>query len=236
MKKIGIVCASDTELEPFLKHIESPRIHERAMLKFYEGRVGEREAVAVYSGVCKVNAAIAAQLLIDLFQVDCIINGGTAGGMDERVQLFDTIVSDRMAYHDVADDILTEFHPWLEENCFQAHGELLSAAKTYSETASEPVLFGTMVTGERFIEDEQREEINRRLAPLSVDMETAAIAHVCHVNGVPFLSVRTVTDTAAHLGIENFEKNCEEASEKSAQVVLGILERLTNPGSIPAEA
>ena len=111
MKKTGILCASDTELEPFLKYIQSPRIIEKAMLKFYSGHIGQAAVVAVYSGVCKVNAAIAAQLLIDVFDVGSIINAGTAGGMDERVQLFDTVISERMAYHDMAEDILTEFHP-----------------------------------------------------------------------------------------------------------------------------
>ena len=37
--------------------------------------------VALFSGVCKVNAAIAAQILIDTYKVDAIINAGTAGGL-----------------------------------------------------------------------------------------------------------------------------------------------------------
>lgn len=228
MKKIGILCASDTELEPFFKRIVFSETQERAMLKFYSGRVGRSDVVAVYSGVCKVNAAIAAQLLIDCFHVDCIFNAGTAGGMAEHVRLLDTVVSDRMLYHDVAEDVLTEFHPWLKENCFYADRELYSAARKYSETSDFPMLFGTMVTGEQFIEKEKRDEINRKFSPLSVDMETAGVAHVCFVNGVPFLSVRTITDTASHAGIENFEKNCEKASERSAEIVLGILSLLEN--------
>ena len=51
-------------------------------------------------------------------------------------------------------------------------------------------------------------------------------AHVCHVNRIPFLSVRTVTDTSTHKGLENFEKNCEAASEISAGITLGILSLL----------
>ena len=38
-------------------------------------------------------------------------------------------------------------------------------------------------------------------------METASIAHVCYVNKIPFLSIRCITDTAEHKGVENFEKN-----------------------------
>lgn len=226
MKKIGILCASDTELAPFLNYIRNYKITEKAMLKFYEGIMKQVDVVAVYSGVCKVNAAVAAQLLIDVYYVDCIINGGTAGGMEESVQLFDTVISERVIYHDVADDILTEFHPWLKNNYFAADENLSTMAKKYSRTAKYPVRFGTMVTGEQFIEDEKREEINRKYAPLSVDMETASVAHVCYVNKIPFLAVRTITDTVTHKGIENFDKNCEAASGISAEIVAGIVEQI----------
>ncbi len=229
MVKRGILCASDTELAPFLGHIRSERVTKKAMLEFHEGCIGRTDVVAVYSGVCKVNAAIAAQLMIDIFCVTGIINAGTAGGMDEKVRLFDTVIGERMLYHDVAEDILTEFHPWLRKNYFKADPDLLETARKYCQTVSFPVRFGTMATGEQFIEDGKRAEINQKYAPLSVDMETAAAAHVCHVNGIPFLAVRTITDTAAHMGMENFDKNCETASEISAKIVRGILGEMGKP-------
>ena len=226
MKKIGILCAGDTELAPFLEHMKGQQITEKAMLKFHTGTINHVNVSAVYSGVCKVNAAIAAQLLIDMFHVDLIINAGTAGGMKEGVQLFDTVISERVIYHDVADDILTDFHPWLKSNYFLADQELCAIARAYSRRSKHPVLFGTMVTGEQFIEDEKREEINRKFDPLSTDMETAGVAHVCYVNRIPFLAVRTITDTVTHQGIETFDQNCEAASEISAEIVLGILGQL----------
>lgn len=228
MEKIGILCPSDTELEPFLEIIRSPRITEKAMLRFYEGQIGTTEVAAVYSGVCKVNAAIAAQLLIDIFQVSAIINAGTAGGIEESVKLLDTVISERAVYHDVARDILTEFHPWLESNCFRADPGLVSIARDYSQTCKYPMLFGTIATGEQFIQDENREKINRKFSPLCVDMETAAVAHVCHVNAVAFLGVRTITDTAAHSGIEAFDENCRAASRISAEIASAIIARLSD--------
>ena len=96
--RIGILCAGDTELEPFLACMEDCTITEKAMLKFYEGTLQGVAAVALYSGVCKVNAAIAAQILIDTFQVDAVINAGTAGGMDERLEIFDTVAAETAAF------------------------------------------------------------------------------------------------------------------------------------------
>ena len=111
--KIGILCAGDSELAPFLPMIENRRISEKAMLQIHEGTIEGVPAAALYSGVCKVNAAVAAQILIDSFGGTHIINAGTAGGMDGRFRIFDTVVTAETAYHDVAEDILTEFHPWL---------------------------------------------------------------------------------------------------------------------------
>lgn len=223
MRRIGIVCASDTELAPFLERTDVARTTERAMLRFYEGTAGPIPVTAVYGGVCKVNAAVAAELLIGAFGVDAVIDAGTAGGLNPGVGRFDTVVAERSFYHDVSEDILTEFHPWMPSVYFPSDGGLLAAARAYAAEAGRPLRFGTIATGEAFIEDGDRERIYRARAPLAVDMETAAVAHVCYVERVPFLSVRTVTDTAGGSGAEAFERNCVQASKIAAEVTMGIL-------------
>ncbi len=225
MKKIGILCAGDDELAPFLPEIEDCETVRKAMLTFYCGKLAGMEAVALYSGVCKVNAAVAAQILIDAFQVDAILNAGTAGALDPSLRVFDTAVSTESAYHDVAEDILMDFHPWLPGIWMQADGTLLEAARR-AAAGREDVRFGRMVSGEQFITDEQREKIAAVFHPLTVDMETAAVAHVCYVNGVPFLAVRSITDNADHDGAANFEANCKRASAIAKDLVLKILAQL----------
>lgn len=225
MPRIGIICASDDELEPFLQHIDHDEVTEAAMLKFHQGQIHGIPVVALYCGVCKVNAAIAAQILIDRYGVSAVINAGTAGGMDRSVNLFDTVVSSQAAYHDVDDEILTEFHPWMPSVYFDADPALLKIAALISER-NPSVRLGRMVTGEQFIEDDLRDEINQKYAPLSVDMETASIAHVCYVNKIPFIAIRSITDTAAHSGMDQFEENCQRASTISKDVVLDFLDEL----------
>lgn len=65
--KVGILCAGDEEVAPFLPLLNNCKLTEKAMLKFYEGQIDGLEVVTLFSGVCKVNAAIASQLLIDVF-------------------------------------------------------------------------------------------------------------------------------------------------------------------------
>lgn len=222
--KIGIVCAAEAELALFLPQIEGIKISEKAMLKFYEGNIGGTEIAAVVSGVCKVNAAIAAQLLIDRFGVTAVINSGTAGGMDTKLRIYDTVVATECCYHDVAENILTEYHPHMKSVFFKSSPDLLSLSqKIVKKLGLRNVYFGRMVTGEAFITDEGRERIVENYAPQSVDMETAGIAHVCYVNGIPFLSIRCITDTAEHSGNETFHANCARASEIAANLTMEII-------------
>lgn len=225
--KIGILCAGDDELAPFLPQIKEMKMTEKAMLRFYEGKLGEADVVTLYSGVCKVNAAIATQILIDTFGVSAVINAGTAGAIDEKLNLFDVVIATDCCYHDVADDILTDFQPWMKSVFFESAPYLLEKAKlTVKKTELSNVFFGRMVTGEAFITDEGREQIIKNFAPLSVDMETAAVAHVCYVNRIPFLSVRSITDTATHSGIDSFEENSAKASEIAARLTVEIIKEL----------
>lgn len=167
--------------------------------------------------------------MIDTFGCNVIINGGTSGGIDNKIKLFDTIVSTQTAYWDVAEDILTEFHPWMETIYFQADKTLLELTqKAVNENNLTNIYFGKIISGERFIENNHRKYIEEKFSPLCVDMETAAIAHVCYVNDIPFISIRTVTDTPDNIGVDEFDLNCDKASEISVSVVRGLLEEIRN--------
>ena len=226
--RVGIICAGDKEVAPFLPMISECKISEKAMLKFYEGQINGVEIVALFCGVCKVNAAIATQILIDTFAVNIVINAGTAGGMDKKLNIFDTVISTEVAYHDVAPGILTEFHPWMETVYFRADPTLLNLSRQAVDkmNTEDEVYWGRMVTGEAFIADEGREKINEQFSPLSVDMESASIAHVCHVNKIPFISIRSITDTATHSGTGHFEENCQKASSIAKNITVALLAEL----------
>lgn len=225
---IGILCAGDRELAPFLPHIENKRTSAKAMLTVHEGTIRGMPVAALFSGVCKVNAAVAAQILIDLYHVDLIVNAGTCGAMDPALDLFDTVISTESVYHDVAEHILTGFHPWMESVFFPSDPSLLMLTEAACKRIQGigKIRFGRTVTGEAFITDEGRNEINQRFHPLSVDMETAAVAHVCYVNRLPFLAVRTVTDTPERRGVGEFEKNCGKASAIAKDITLALIDEL----------
>ena len=102
---------------------------------------------------------------------------GVAGAIDTSLNILDTVVSKELAYHDVANEILVRFHPWMEHPYFIADQDILNKiilANADDKTVSE----GKIVTGEVFIDQDGREAIIEKYNPQCVDMETASVAHV----------------------------------------------------------
>lgn len=52
------------------------------------------------------------------------------------------------------------------------------------------------------------------------------IAHVCYVNQIPFIAVRTITDTGEESGIDTFDQNCDKASELSAGFIRKVIREM----------
>lgn len=119
-----------------------------ARITFYEGTIENIKVITLFCGVCKVNAAIATQILVDKYNVDIIIISGTAGGLDNRLEIGDTVISTEIAYYDVADGILTEYHPWMPDIYFRSDKNLISLCENMITICKLPqsVYFGRIVT------------------------------------------------------------------------------------------
>lgn len=223
--KIGIVSAFEAEVDPFINSMCERTVEKHSMLSFHIGKYKDIQVVALYSGVCKVNASIATQVLINKFEVTHVIVMGVAGAIAKELSIYDTVISSEVAYHDVNEGILTQYHPWMKSIYFKADPKMLAKMKEVN-VHDQTVVIGRIVTGESFIEQEGREYIVEKYNPLCVDMETASMAHVCYVNSIPFVAVRSISDTPEESGDEAFSNYYKLAAQKSVEVVQRYLSAL----------
>lgn len=228
MIKLGIIGPAEREIMPFISKISNVSLIEHAMLKFYSGDYEGIDVVSVFSGVCKVNAAIATQILISKFNVTHIVLTGVAGALSSQLEIGDIVISSEVAYHDVAPGILTEYHPWMKDNYFKADVELLKLCEiiTNSFPFSGKCYVGRIITGEAFITHNEREILIERFNPLCVDMESASVAHTCYANSIPFIVIRSMSDNADENGSNSFEENIEMAALNSIKFVEELVEKL----------
>jgi adenosylhomocysteine nucleosidase len=198
------------------------------MIDFHIGRFGNIDVVAAFSGVCKVNAAIATQIMIDRFDVSQIILSGVAGALSDSLQVGDIVIGTEIAYHDVAREILTEYHPWMPDIYFKSDKSLMEHIIDISKSLEleNKCHTGRIITGEKFITENERYNLIETFEPLCVDMESASVAHVCYANNIPFIVIRSMSDFANEDGSESFEDNMEAASLNSLSIVEELLKRL----------
>ena len=175
---------------------------------YHVGEIGPNEAVLAESGIGKVNAAIGAVELIRAWRPDCLISTGVAGGIDASLRVMDVVVGAEVIYHDV--DCGPGNLPGQVQGLppsFHGDPRLLACAK--SIRAESKVAAGLICSGDQFVTSrEQLEAIKaRHAAGLAVDMESGALAQVCHIYGVPFLSFRILSDTPGAEGHFNQYKD-----------------------------
>ena len=151
------------------------------------------------SGVGKVNAAAATTRMIMESRPDCIISTGCAGGLAPNLNVMDVVVSSQTCYHDV--DCGEGFAPGqlmgMPER-FDASASLYAKAMGLSAPAGSKIVGGLICTGDAFCtRKEQTDAILERFPDAAaVDMESAAIAHVCSLYDIPFISFRIISDSA----------------------------------------
>lgn len=224
--KIGLLCAMKSEFDQLTPYLRITKETEIARTTVLEGDIDGLAVVIAATGICKVNAAITAQLLIDKFGVTHILMVGVAGGMDPRLGVHALAFSERLAQHDVNWQFLRH-RPAPAEGYFPGDPMLLSVCKRLAEEGKflYPAFFGTMVSGEQFIAEEGRQEIIDAWHPLCVDMESAAAAHACMANDIPFLAIRAISDTA-ETGAQGFEDNEISAADAAASAAAAVLKAL----------
>jgi len=223
-----IICAIKNEAKPFLTALENVKKEKCASLKVYIGTINGIDVMVARCGVGLERAAAATQALIDNFKILRMIMSGTAGGVDKKLKIGDTIVSEEILYHERKTKVLQSDSSFDVDTVFKADESLLLTAKKAIENnpLSQKVYFGRITSGSKFLSGKGFKEVAEKFHPMCVDMETAAVAHVCAINKTPFIAVRSITDTPEKSGLLNFYKNVVQASNNSYSVVEKLLQEL----------
>ncbi len=161
-------------------------------VSFY--RLGEGR-IACCGGVGKVNAAMAAQMLIDRYHPDLIFNVGVAGCFED-VPIGTLILAQDFVQHDVDTTGVGDPLGLVSTvNRIDFPTSDLDRAKAAMDKTGYPYRVGRVATGEWFaIESDRARKIHADFAPLACEMEGGAVAQVCYRNQVPFMALKSVSD------------------------------------------
>lgn len=194
--RIGIIVAMQTEYDQLVRLMDTSESEKAGDTTFTVGNIAHHEVILMQCGIGKVNAAMGSTTLISQYAPDCVISTGCAGGIDERLEIMDVVVSDQLTYHDF----------YIGMGCVLGQVQGLPARlpadkrlvdKALALDTPTKIHAGLICTGDQFITShEELAKIKANFSEaLAVDMESAAIAQVCYLRGIPFVSFRVISDT-----------------------------------------
>jgi adenosylhomocysteine nucleosidase len=253
---IGIMSAMREEIASLVVELGSgdDAIHT-GMRTYHRGQLWGMPVVLVFSRWGKVAAASTVTHLISQFGVDEIIFTGVAGAVDPELNVGDVVIAGKLYQHDMdarplylrhelplLDMTALETDPSHRRTAFEASQQFLAHdlrlhvapdLLTEFQIDQPKVVVEDIASGDKFFaKQEDLTELRSRLPSVAcVEMEGAAVAQVCHEHGVPFLVIRTISDSANEEAPVDFPKFADRiASAYSYGILRNLLKRLYPSG------
>lgn len=226
---IGIIVAMKEELSSIKKYMKNERIEKVYENEFYIGDIEKNTCVLTVCGVGKVNAARTTQILIDNYKPDYIINIGVAGGINDELRIGDIVIGEKLVQYDFDLTAFGREKGEISDNIgkfiYSENNLLKKAEKTLWNNSKINVRKGIIASGDRFVTNKDlSKKIKDEFNADCVEMEGAAIAQVCFLDKVPFIVIRSISDSPNENNKVDFETFLKIATENVAEFIMNFIE------------
>lgn len=228
---VAIIGAMEQEIALLQSRIAQPQHEKVAHVAITRGTLAGKPVLLAQSGIGKVNAAITTTVLLEKYQAACVINTGSAGGLQGGMKQGDVIVGIQTAHHD-ADATAFGYAigqlPQMPAR-YEADAALVEhAARAAIAFDGAAIHRGLIVSGDQFINHPDKIARIRAHFPdaLAVEMEAAAIAQTCYQFARPCVIIRALSDLADGEAEYSFETFLQMAATHSAEMVENLVKSL----------
>jgi adenosylhomocysteine nucleosidase len=217
------------EVELLLAELEGPQLLEYPGVSLHRGKLDGVEVLLTVGGIGKVNAAMTTTYLM-VAGASQVVFTGVAGGVHPELKVGDIVISTDCLQHDV--DVTALGYPLGEipgeTLSWQANAALMQlAAEAAHEVEGVTVMQGRIASGDVFVASpEQALALWQSFGAACAEMEGAAVAQVCSKHGVPFVVIRSVSDTADGGANVDYREFMPRVARHAKQVVRGMTKRM----------
>jgi adenosylhomocysteine nucleosidase len=198
---IAIAAAFPAEIKPLIKRLEGPITHQLESFSFLQGQIANKRVLLAISGVGRSNSYNMTKVLVKNFPLSLIISTGTAGALQPHLQSGDIVVADQL-FISKSDDIRNcNAHDLAKKavSAYQVEKALIQLSLKTLEATQLRYKIGSIITVDMAITQlSEKCTLGNNLNCLAVEMESAAIAKVAEDEGLPFLAIRSISDSMQH--------------------------------------
>lgn len=224
MKKIVIIAAMQEEINSIKNLMKDYKLNKIYNIDIIDGIINNKEVILAKSGVGKVNAARVTQILIDNYDIEYLINVGTAGSLNDNLEIGDIIIANKLVQHDFDVTAGGDEKGYISNTgkYFKCDDILIEKSKKIINSLNQnfKAFVGLIATGDIFVQDiTVKNRIKEEFDADCVEMEGAAIAQVCELDKIPFIVIRAVSDKPNGNNAIDFEKYLDKACKRYAEFV-----------------
>jgi adenosylhomocysteine nucleosidase len=158
--------------------------------RLYGGEYRGRDILLVQTGMGRQRAETATKLVLEHYTVDALISLGFAGALTEGLEVGDAVICATL--HGAPGSIQGATRP----RSYSSDDDLLRLAAQALEGTVVRGRIGNGVTVPQLVRSpEERRELGRAFDADIVDMESYWIAQIASERQIPFVAVRTISDT-----------------------------------------
>lgn len=231
---LGIITAVTAERDAVLQKMQNVKKALIFGIEFFEGKIGNTSCIMAMAGIGKVNAARCTQLMIDRFSPERIVNMGSAGGLHPDLTIGDVVISTACVQYDLD---LTAFGLPKgavddgEDGFVKADVGFAKLCEEVMESSIDgeyKVMLGSIATGDQFVESSAlKTQLFKEFGAYCNEMEGAAIAQVCASCQVPFVVIRSISDTNSDQdALMSYNQFKEFAAERCVHFLLNLVDVL----------
>ena len=229
MQEIGIIVAMDEERDAIRKIMTEVKVEQIYNLIFLRGKIQGKSCILVKSGIGKVNAARTTQVMLQSFAIQYIINLGAGGSINSLLKIGDVLIGKQVVQHDFDITAFGHSKGYITGvgNAIICDRNLVDELEQIIKSIPErnyQIKLGVIATGDIFCtESWMKDKIRAKFGADVVDMECAAIGQVCYLDNVPFMAIRSISDTPNGNNVTTFDENLKLASKRCANILKEFL-------------
>jgi len=223
---VGIIGAMEIEIKNLLKHMSDATVETISGVDYNTGNIGKIRIIAAVCGIGKVNSAMCAQTMCIKYSPDYLINIGVAGNLSKDLKVGDLVAAASVVQHDIDSSQLgfpLGLIPSVNAINIKCSEKLISILSGFDD-----VKHGVIATGDQFVwKKETKDFISNNYQAIAAEMEGGSIGQVCYLNNIDFVVIRCISDNADDDSDMDFEKYLTETAQKSINLVLRLLSKLS---------
>ena len=221
MKKIGMLVA--VEMDAVLRRYgtaERTEIRHGFEMHLYD--MGGYELYVMRSGAGELSAAAAAQMLIDRYEVELVVNFGVVGGLTEEMAQTKTCVVERVVHYDFDTSAYDGVQPGryiqYPDEYLRPSPELIDRAVAIFPELKRV----TCASADKFVEGrEAKSALHARWDADICEMEAAPVVLTCDRSHIPCLLIKTVSD-----GLTQGGQDFGAALAQTSRICLEVADRI----------